>query len=99
MSAAAISYPNAMREPRASSIGPILILMGFVLIASTILVIVVSANLALADRLPVSQNLPTAIPVPTPPTAEIQPVSSGTPAPSFGQTSDLSVVAVPVPTP
>ena len=99
MSTVSLSYSNVIRKPRAANMGLILILVSSVLIASAVLVIVISANAELTDRLPVSQNSIAAVPVPTPPTTEIQPVLSGTPVSSSGQTSELSVVAVPVPTP
>ena len=99
MSTISLSYPNAIRKPRASNMGWIFILVSSILIASAVLVIVISANAELTDRLPISQNSIAAVPVPTPPLPEIQPVASGTPVPSSGQTSELSVVAVPVPTP
>jgi hypothetical protein len=99
MSTATIYYPNAIREQPASNMGLSLFLISFVLIATIILVIVVSANAVLTARVPVHQGSVTAIPVPTPPTAEHGPTAIGIPAPSSGLTSDRLVVAVPVPTP
>jgi hypothetical protein len=99
MSAVTICYPNTIRERPASNMGLSLILISFVLIATIILVIVVAANAVLTARVPVPQGSLTAVPVPTPPTAEHGPTAIGTPAPSSGSTSERFVVAVPVPTP
>ena len=99
MSTVTISYPNVIREQRVPVNGLVWILVSLVLIASTILVIVISANADLADRVPVPQNSIAVIPVPTPSTAEIQPIPSETPAPFSGQTSEPAIIAVPVPTP
>jgi hypothetical protein len=99
MSTATICYPNTIRERPASNPGLYFILITFVLIASIVLVIVVSANAVLTARAPVPQGSVTAIPVPTPPTAENGPTAIGTPAPSSGPTNDRLVVAIPVPTP
>jgi hypothetical protein len=99
MSTVAICYPNTIRERTASNMGLILILMSLALIAGAILVIVVSANAARMDQAPVAQHSIMAVPVPTPPSSEIQPASTGTPALFSGPTSAPSVVAVPVPTP
>jgi hypothetical protein len=99
MSAVTICYPNTIRERPASNMGLSSILISFILIATIILIIVVSANAILTARAPIPQGSVTAIPVPTPPTAEHGPTAIGTPAPSAGSTSDQLVVAVPVPTP
>jgi hypothetical protein len=99
MSTVTLSYPNAVRQQRVPVNRLVLILVSLVLIASTILVIVLSADADLTDRVPVSQNSIAAIPVPTPPTAEVQPIPSETPAPFSEQMSEPPVVAVPVPTP
>jgi hypothetical protein len=101
MSTISLGYPEVIRVQRLPAIGRILVLSSLVLIAMTILVMVISAaNADLTDRAAVSQNSISAIPVavPTPPNTEIQPVTSETPTPYAGETSERSVVPVPVPT-
>jgi hypothetical protein len=102
MSTISMSYPDVIRVRRGSAIGQILILSSFVLIAVIILVAVITAaNADLNNRAAVSQNSIAPIPVlvATPPSTEIQPIPSETPTPFPGETSELSVAPVPVPTP
>jgi hypothetical protein len=102
MSTASLSYPDVIRVRRVPAIGRSLILSSLVLIAFAILVMVISAaNADLTNRAAISQNsiAPIAVPVPTPPITEIQPVPSETPTPSSGLAGGPSVQPVPVPTP
>ena len=101
MSTTTLNYPNVIPVRRASAIGWILILICLALLAGTILGIVSSTTRDAypADRTAISQNTVVSIPVPTPPTAVSQPISSETPAPSSTAASDPNIVPVPVPTP
>jgi hypothetical protein len=95
MSTTTLTYPKVLRVRHALAIGliAILILISVALIASAILVIVSSTtpDAYQADSILVAQNL--IIPVPTPPTAEIQPIPA-----SLG-TREPYVIPLPVPTP
>lgn len=101
MSTITLTYPNVIGSRSSLPFKLLLLTIISILIAGAILVIVSSRNTAPSNRTPVSQNLitPIAVPVPTPPIADIQPISSETPTPFSGETSKPSVVAVPVPTP
>jgi hypothetical protein len=101
MSATTLNYPNVIPVRRASAIGWILILTCLALLAVTILSIVSSTTRDAypVGRTAISQNAVIPIPVPTPPTAVIQPIPSETPAPSSTVASDPNIVPVPVPTP
>ena len=101
MSTVSLSYPEIIRVRHTRAIGQILLLSSLALIAITSLAIVISAaNTERTNRAAVSQNsiAPIAVPVPTPPIANTQPIPAGTPSPSSGLASELSVVPVPVPT-
>jgi hypothetical protein len=73
------------------------------LIIGAILVIVSATNTSSSssDQTPLPQNLiaHTAVPIPTPPIADVQPIPSETPIPFSGVTSEPSVIPIPVPTP
>lgn len=102
MSTVTLTYPDVIRVRRAPAIGRILMLSSFVLVATAVLAVVISAaNADLANRAAISQDsiAPIPVAVPTPPTADIQPLPVETPAPPSGLASELSVVPVPVPTP
>jgi hypothetical protein len=101
MSTVTLNYPDVIRVRRVPAIGQVLILSTLALIGIIILLTVISANAHLTNRAAISQNsiAPIAVPVPTPPITEIQPVPSATPSPSSGPASEPSVVPVPVPTP
>jgi hypothetical protein len=99
MSTLSMNYPDVIRVRRVPALGRILVLSSFVLIAIITLVMVISAQADLTDRAAVSQNSIAAIPVPTPLTADIQPVPSSTPSPASRLASEPSIVPVPVPTP
>jgi hypothetical protein len=96
MSTITLTYPNIRRDQRTRAIGPITILVitSLVLIAATILVIVIVPNQAPNQ----ADSIPIAVPIPTHPTVDIQPIPSETPAPSASEIGQ-SVVEVPVPTP
>lgn len=107
MSTITLIYPNDSHGRRLSAIGliTILVIISLALIGSAILIIVLSPTRDAnpADLMPVVRSspdsLPVAVPVPTPPIADIQLNLSGTPAPSLGMVQEPSVVPVPVPTP
>ena len=101
MSTITLNYPDVIRVRRAPAIGRILFLSSFALIAITTLVLVLSAHADLTERAAVSQNSIVTIPVPVPtaPTAVVQPVPSETPMPASALTSQPSAVPIPVPTP
>jgi hypothetical protein len=101
MSTVTLNYPDVIRVRRAPVIGQILILSTLALIGITILLTMISANADLNDRAAVSQNsvAPMSVPVPTHPTADIQPLPSETPSPSSGLASEPSIIPVPVQTP
>ena len=101
MSTTTFTYPSVIRVRRVLVVGliAILILASLAPIAGSILGILSSTTRHgyEADRIPVVQNSIIPVSVPTPPTAEIQPVLSKTSAPT-ATTGELSVVPVPVPT-
>ena len=105
MSTTTIIYPNVIRVRRSLAIQliKILIIISLAMIASATLVKVSSAprDSFQAGLVPVVQNsiTPISIPVPTPPIADIQPISSKTPAPASMVANELSAIPVPVPTP
>jgi len=103
MSTTTLTYPNAIRVRLALVIGliAILILTSLTLIASSILSALSSTTpyTYQANQIPVVLNSVTAIPVPTPPTVDIQLVTSETPVPVSAVSDELSVVPIPVPTP
>ena len=102
MSTISLSQSDVIRAQRALVSGKILILSGLVIIAILLLVVVIStANADPAGRAVLSQNstAPSAVPVPTPPAAVSQTISTETTALGLEERSNPSVIAVPVPTP
>ncbi len=103
MSTTTLTYPGNIRVRHALAILliTILVIASVVLIANAILVIVSSTtqNVYQADQIPVVRNLIIPIPVPTPPTTEIQALPSETPIPVSVGTREPSVMPLPVPTP
>ena len=95
MSTVTLNYPDVIRVRRVPAIGQILILSSLALIGITLLLTVISANVALSDRAAVSQSSFAPIPVPVAPITGIQlPLTeAATPAPR------PIVIAVPVSTP
>ena len=100
MSTTTPSYPDVTCVRRAFAVGliAILILISLALIAYTILDMFssVTRDAHQADRIPVVNNL--IIPVPMPPTADIQSGPSEKSIPTYARAGEPSVVPVPVPT-
>jgi hypothetical protein len=84
---------------RVPAIGRILVFSSLALIGITILLTAISVSAALSNQAALSQNRSVPVPASTAPTPDIQPLPSGTRAPSSGLASRLSVQPIPVPPP
>jgi hypothetical protein len=102
MSTIACSYPDVTPVRRAPVYGRFLILGGLFILAIILFVVVISTSHAdPAGQAAIAQNstISIAVPVPTPPAAVGQTISTETTASDLEETSEPPVVAVPVPAP
>jgi len=101
MSTISLSQSDAIRAQRAPVSGRILILSGLAILAILFLVVISTSHVDPAGQAAISQNstVPIAVPVPTPPAAVSQTITTGTTVLDLEERSEASVVAVPVPTP
>lgn len=103
MSTITPTYPNVIRvrHELAIALTAMLILISFILIVTTIFVIVLSTtpDAYQADQIPVVRNLIIPIPVPTPPATEFQSMLTATPSPASVRTGNQAAIPFPVPTP
>jgi hypothetical protein len=103
MSTITLTYPRVIRIRRSRTIGwvAVLLITSFGLIGAAILTTANSTpgDSLQADVIPILRNsiTPIAVPVRTPPIAEIQAIPSKTPIPASAEADEPSIIPVPSP--